>query len=337
MISNMDHVELKSRRADLKRDNPALVDFGETNLYRSLATAYPDQFGPITPSTDARSKHRCHLAELILSALNLESELRSRLLISHGVRRSLLSLFQTLARMGKTIWIPADVYPVYAEIARTAGIDFAKYAAREGLPNRDALNTRDALLICDPLKPWGGSLSAAQCESLLAWSKDGSRLVIIDGAYSFVPSMAVLELARSNGCALLGSLSKGWLIPDHGGYCLLPHSWCFAAKPAFQSLPKDERRFQISFSALVQHAQRPHSVHAQLTRLAEDFRSQAARLGVPASNVNGYFATTPLGFDELLRRGCIGIPASVFGASARSGCVLSTLPPVVAVAGSLQP
>lgn len=323
----MDHTELKLRRRTLVDDDPTLIDLAETNLYRSLPAAWPDVFPPIEPSQSTRAAHRCHFVDLLLDALQLGEELRSRTLVSHGVRRSLSALFDLLSRHDRTVLIPGDVYPVYEQLARKTGVRFDPYSARDGLPESDRLNQHDALLICDPLKPWGGSLSPVECNMLATWTGNGQRLAIIDAAYQFVPSPHLVRLTVSGGCALLGSMSKGWLIPDHGGYCVVPDSWRAEAREVFASLPRDEHRLRVSFAGLSAHRSRPIEVANHLRVLGDALSQRTAQLDIPASPVNGYFARTSLRFDELLAKGCIGIPASVFGAPESAGCVLSTLPP----------
>jgi aspartate/methionine/tyrosine aminotransferase len=323
----MDYVQFKARRAELCAGDSTLLDLSEMNLYRSLPAAFTGEFLAIEPSSDGRALHRCYLRDLMLESLEFEHSLRSRLLISHGVRRSLGALFQTLAERGQSVLIPSDVYPVYFEIAHRAGVRFGEYRARQGIPGFTMMESHDAVLVCDPLKPWGGSMSPADCELLRQWASHGSRLVIVDGAYSFRPSEHVRKLVRESSCALLGSLSKGWLIPDHAGYCLIAEAWKDVVQPAFVALAKDEQRLRVSFEALEKHAARPAVARERLLELAGAFGERMRVLGIQTSQVHGYFATTSLGFDELLGKGCMGMPASVFGASGSDGCVLSTLPP----------
>ncbi|MFZ4573949.1 MAG: aminotransferase class I/II-fold pyridoxal phosphate-dependent enzyme [Phycisphaerales bacterium] len=321
----MNHAELNDRRAELKAAMPGLLDLAETNLYRRLPRLYPELFAEVRASNDAKAPYRCHLAELMMEHLGLEPGLRSRVLVSHGVRRSLSSLFTILAARGVESLVPGDVYPVYGELARRAGASFTEYAARDGLPPREALDSFGALLVCDPLKPWGGSLTPAECDRISAWSRGGDRIAIVDAAYSFRPSPHIEAMAREGACCLLGSLSKGWLIPDHLGYCFLPEQWTREARSAFAALPKDESKLRVGFAALSEDPNRPSRVAGVLARLAERMEGELHHRRIPAAAVSGYFTRTPLDFQSLLDAGCVGIPASVFGAPDDAGCLVSTL------------
>ncbi len=316
-------------RAELRASRPELIDRSELDLYRSLAQLDPVGFAAILPSSHPEAQYRCHLAERFLDHLGLPSELKPRTHVSHGVRRSLRALFGLLAARGLTVGIPDDVYPVYGQLAAEAGVRVRTWSAAAGLPSEPVLASVSALLICEPLKPWGRSMSEAEASRLSAWVRDDeNRLLIVDSAYATPPSPIALGLVHDQAAAVLVSLSKGWLIPDHAGLCIVPSRWQPATREAFAALAKHEQRLRIGYAALTEHADRPLAVTATLARLGQQLDAlTASRPELGSSACVGYFAIAELGFAELLEHGVLGIPAAVFGGDPSTPrCVLSSLP-----------
>ena len=318
-------------RAELRATRPELVDRSELDLYRSLASLDPIGFGPIAPAQDPQAQYRCHVAERFLARLGLSPQLKPRTQVSHGVRRSLRALFGLLAARGATLAIPDDVYPVYLRLADEAGVRVQPWSARAGLPDDRALAGVSGLLVCEPLKPWGRSLDPTERERLRAWAQaDPTRMLILDSAYATPPSPSTLDLLHDESALVLVSLSKGWLIPDHVGLCVVPSRWQQATREAFASLPKHESRLRIGFAALEDHGDRPERVAAKLASLAAELDAWThARPALSCSACVGYFALAEQPFTTLLERGVLGVPASVFGGDeAAPRCVLSSLPVV---------
>lgn len=323
--------EFRRIRAELRASRPGLIDRAELDLYRSLAQLDPQAFGTIAPSKDLRAPYRCHVAERFLNRLDLAAEFGPRTQVSHGVRRSLRVLFGLLASRGATVGIPDDVYPVYAQLAAEAGVGVRSWSARAGLPDEQLLAKVSALLVCEPLKPWGRSLDAVAVERLRAWAgADPRRMLILDSAYAIPPSPGALSLLHDESAIVLVSLSKGWLIPDHVGLCIVPTRFRATAREVFSGLPKHESRLRIGFAALTELGDRPEQVAATLARLGEQLDAQTStRPELATSACIGYFAISELPFAALLERGVLGVPASVFGGDPGTpGCVLSSLPAV---------
>ena len=195
------------RRNIMRKSRPDLKDFSEMNLYRSLRYFDPEKFGPIQPSENSESVYRCHLGEKFNFLFDfLPVEEKHRILVSHGVRRSLFALFSILARKNNSVCIPGDVYPVYLDLARQSGVRYELWESFSGLPEN--LDCFDALLICEPNKPWGKNLTAADFQKLNSWVEDNpDRMLIIDSAYALPPNPAVLDLVRRNLAILLVFLS----------------------------------------------------------------------------------------------------------------------------------
>lgn len=305
--------EFLAQRESLVRSRPGLIDRAELNLYRSLGPS----FSVIAPSTHHEAPYRCHLAERFLAHLELPAEWKARTLVSHGVRRSLRALFGLVKRVA----IPSDVYPVYLQLAADAGVQVAPYESTQELGLREDC---DAVLICEPSKPWGTSLTDQQTDALIAWARNG-KLIIIDSAYATPPTQNALRLLESGHAALLCSLSKGWLIPDHGGICIVPEDWMSRARTAFAALPKDEMKLRIAFAALTEFPNRPREVSASLRAAAKELDAWSVhRPELKLSPCVGYFAVSARSFDELLGLGVLAVPATVFG-STRVGSILTCL------------
>lgn len=311
--------EFLATRARLRTERPELLDLSELNLYRSLAR----RFGPIAPSTHVEAPYRCHLAERYLAHLGFSQDLKPRTLVSHGVRRSVGALFRLLATRGTTVGIPSDVYPVYGQLAADAGAKVFTWPAQGALPE---LETLGAVLVCEPLKPWGTRLTEADAATLASWARrDDSRMLIIDSAYATPPTPLASKLMHEEAAVLLVSLSKGWLIPDHAGLCIVPSRFQAAAREVFAALPKDEPKLRTGYAALTEHAERASQVTAHLETLAAQLDALTTQLR--ATKCTGYFALSDCSFTHLLERGVLSVPASVFGAQTEKS-ILSSLPPV---------
>lgn len=323
--------EFLRRRTTLRQTRPELIDLSELNLYRSLARRDPERFGAIAPSTHAEAPYRCHIAERLLDRLQLAPSLASRTLVSHGIRRALRALFSVLAAQGTTIGLPDDVYPVYGKLAVDAGVRVISWASRHGIPGEEVMARLGALLVCLPLKPWGHAMADPEAARLAAWARaDERRMLLIDSAYATPPVGLAATWLHDETAVLLASLSKGWLIPDHAGVCIVPARFQRELRPAFAGLPKDERRLRVGYAALTDHADRVVHVTAALGQLAERLDGLAAtRLDLSATRCEGYFARSEHSFDRLLELGVLAVPGAVFGATdPTAGCVLSSLGPV---------
>ncbi|QSQ17542.1 aminotransferase class I/II-fold pyridoxal phosphate-dependent enzyme [Myxococcus landrumensis] len=318
----MNHETFLAARDEWRSKRPDLVDLAELNVYRSLGPS----FEAIAPSTHHEAPYRCHLAERFLAHLGLEAGLKARTQVSHGVRRSLRVLFGWLASRKARVGIPDDVYPVYLQLAREAGVDVVRFQAREGLPK---LDTCDALLLCEPLKPWGRTPSGEEQARVEAWVREapGQRVLLVDSAYATPPTPWTLRLMHEELAFVLVSLSKGWLLPDHVGLCITPSRWKEDARAAFAPLSKDEQKLRIGYAALTEHAARPRQVSeilAERARLRNAFITD--RPGLRAAPCVGYFAVSQCSFEELLEQGVLGVPASVFGGPERMSILSSLLP-----------
>lgn len=293
-------------REQMRFVRPDLLDLSELNVYRSLS------FPPIAPSTQAEAPYRCHFAERFLSHLGLSQTLKARAQVSHGVRRSLRALFGFLASRQARVGIPDDVYPVYLQLAAEAGMSVVPFASRLGLP---ALGSLDALLLCEPLKPWGTSLTDDEADELTSWVRaDPRRCLMLDSAYATPPTPVALRLLEADVAIVLVSLSKAWLLPDHGGLCIVPTSLKVDVRPVFAELPKDESKIRTAYAALTEYQHRPTEVALHLAERARRLDAITESLpSLKATRCVSYFATCRLSLEELLAMGVLAAPSSVFG------------------------
>lgn len=305
------------------------VDAAETHLYASLPRWRPNDFPALAPSLDAQSPYRCHLAEAFRRHLGLpEATYARRTLVSQGVRHSLsLILPHWAGRRG--VLIPSDVYPVYAALARAAGIEPERYAAQKGVPwDRLARHQGWVLLVCDPLKPWGTRLSPTALDRLMDLARRQAGTVLLDAAYDLALAPTLRRHVDEEApVAFLGSLSKGWLLPQRGGVVVTSTSLADLWRARFRQAPKDEVGTRLAFTALVEHPDYPLRVRAALETLNRPRVQDLRGRGMPLDGVSGYFGHSSWSPETAWQHGVLALPPSVFG-SWDEGCIVSTLPSV---------
>ena len=306
-----------------------LLDCGQTNLYRALAQKDPERFGAIAPSQDPQASYRCHLAERFRFHMGLDDTTYApRSLISHGVRHSLSLIFSILAKQQTkgSVFLPSDVYPVYEQLAHTAGVAFHGYQARNGLPMHRLAHERDwTVLVCDPLKPWGSYLGIQEIDRLVELARKQDGTILIDAAYDIhIAPVWRDHLDEDAPVAFLASLSKGWLIPGCGGIVVASEFLADKWRGAFQKADKDTAKFQQAFAALTEHTHRINEVALEVNALRGYLVETMKERRIPLTQRAGYFAVSPLSCEALMEQGILAIPSSVFG-SPYSGSVLSAL------------
>jgi histidinol-phosphate/aromatic aminotransferase/cobyric acid decarboxylase-like protein len=321
--ADLDHAGFVARRAALLDQGWTGIDAGITDLYGVMARLDPVRFGPMAPSNHRQAPYRCHLAEAFLDYLHLApADFKPHALISQGVRHSLSLVLQ--ARPHSTWWLPGDVYPVYAQLAAQADVAPLAYAARTGLPWAALHATRGwTLLVCNPLKPWSTRLPAEDWEALVEVAKRQKGVVLVDAAYD-LDQLQRFPSHVDNPVAFLGSLSKGWLLPYRGGLVLAGADLAAAWRPVFSAASKDEQRTREAFAAITAHVHRPSQVQMTVEASRARLLEALVQRQVPIDHAEGYWVSSPMTHEELLTRGVLSIPPSVF-TSAWSGSVLSSL------------
>ncbi|MGQ4361666.1 aminotransferase class I/II-fold pyridoxal phosphate-dependent enzyme [Streptomyces sp. SAS_272] len=308
----------------------SLLDAAETNVYRALAPMRPE------PPTDMSTVHRCDLARAWLRRFELPEEWSGRAMVCRGVRHGLSVVFRRLHAVQARLWLPSDVYPVYFELARAAGLEPASYPTlpAPALPTPPADRRPEYLLVANPSKPLGRYLSDAECAALMSWLRESPRRrVLIDGVYDLGAPFAAgtRRLLDTGAAVLLHSVTKGWLWPRTFGVVLLgPAQTELAA--AFRAEPPTSAQLRLAERLLTEHSNVPRQVADELAARAERLfeRLPDDVLGaIPTASrtcPGNYFF--PVGIPaETLRRECgvLAMPVSVFGENSWSGSILTSL------------
>ncbi|MFJ8624446.1 aminotransferase class I/II-fold pyridoxal phosphate-dependent enzyme [Kitasatospora sp. NPDC093550] len=313
---------------------PTLLDAAETNLYRSLAALRPDP--PAEPPAGPRTVYRCDLARAWLRRYELPEEWSRRAMVCRGVRHGLGVLFPWLRAERARLWLPGDVYPVYFELARAAGLAPGSYPTLPApvLPTSPADDRPEYLLLANPSKPLGRYLSDAECEAVIAWLRESPhRRVLIDGVYDLGAPFALgtRRLLDTGRAVLLHSVTKGWLWPRTFGVVLLgPEDAELAA--AFRAEPPTPEQLRLADRLLTERGDVPGRVVDELAVRAERLFARLPEevLGaIPAASracPGNYFFPVDIPARTLLREHrVLALPVGVFGEGGWSGSVLTSL------------
>jgi aspartate/methionine/tyrosine aminotransferase len=228
--------------------------------------------------------------------------------ISTGVRPLLARLFESFARDGRRVLAPQDVYPVYLDLAGQAGVALSTFSTvpRPVLPRLGVSGGREALLLPEPLIPLGRGLNESDTAHIQSWlDEDRERLLVLDCVYTFGERFTTTSEAFLAGgrTLLLHSLAKSFLAPDVAGFAMGPAA---VVDELVQDIGADAR-------AAAAHLLREASDLPQ--RLATEFSRRWSNLrrttDFPAPPT-GYFSVVPVTFADLLARGQLAVPGSVF-------------------------
>ncbi|MEV6979063.1 aminotransferase class I/II-fold pyridoxal phosphate-dependent enzyme [Kitasatospora sp. NPDC093806] len=344
-----DFRELRQRQL---RATPSLLDAAETNLYRALAALRPE------PLADPGTVYRCDLARAWLRRFELPEEWSRRAMISRGVRHGLGLVFHRLRAVRARLWLPADVYPVYFELARAAGLAPGSYPTLPApvLPSPPAGSPADDrpeyLLLANPSKPLGRYLSEAECDELVAWlDASPRRHLLIDSVYDLGAPFAAgtRRLLDTGRAVLLHSVTKGWLWPRTFGVVLLGPEQAELAE-AFRADPPTPAQLRLADHLLTEHGDLPRQV-------ADELDARARRLfdrlppevldaipGASRTSPGNYFFPVEIPAETLRHEyGVLALPAGVFGPTDWPGAILTSLADpfeggtVGRVAGTLGP
>lgn len=324
----MRFADFQALRAKLRAARPDAIDCAETNLYASLARLIPP-----ASSAPTRIVHRCHLAADWAQCFGLPPAISGRALVSCGVRDSLTLLFRYYAATKARLWLPADNYPVYGELARAEGLPAAEFPTlpvplwpddRSGAPP-------EVLVVTNPLKPLGRWLGAEDIAALTAWlAASPSRRLLLDTVYTFGLRFhpATLQLLATGQTILLHSLTKGWLHPRLFGIALVPEGDASALAPLFRAHPPSQANLARARELLHGFRAMPDAVGAEIA-VARSRLHTMMPAGVrhfASADAAGYFTPVWGHWSELLKdANILGLPASVFGSSRDDVTILSNL------------
>ncbi|MCY0987900.1 pyridoxal phosphate-dependent aminotransferase [Nannocystis sp. ILAH1] len=302
-----------------------------------ISAAFADLRPPLVRAEPPRTVHRCDLARAWCELRGLPPAAARGAMICAGVRHALSLLFTHMAAAGRRVALPTDVYPVYWELARAAGVDAVGVATFPELAIDDLLERATgadvaALVLPDPLKLHGRGLGADERAALLAWlARDPHRRLVLDGVYSFGRrlSPATLELLASGQVLYLDSLSKGWLYARVFGVAHLPARDFDHLGPLFRAAAPPQADLWLAARLLADHAELPAALVAAIderrVRLVDDLRARGL---APFPVERGYLVGVDGDARELLRtHRVLLIPGSVFGEPQRPVALASALPP----------
>lgn len=326
-------------REQCLRTDPSLLDCAETNLYRSLASLQP----AMEDSDSNAPVHRCDIARAWLARYGFPESYSRQALICRGVRHGLALISKEIAQQGARLWAPSDVYPVYLELARAAGIEPQLFATlpEPKIPRNASNGQLEYLLIANPWKPLGRYLSDDEVVALANWlDASPKRHLLIDCVYDLdTPFHVTTRTLQETGKAiLLHSITKGWLLPRTFGVVLTDDSHT-QFESAFRNDSPTQEQLRLGRHCLSTDANCPAQVSAALQVRSEKFFG-ALPDAVRASALTGasglaqgcYLFPVGIPAGELLRRHrLLGIPSTAFGAN-WSGSVLTSLGPAFAPA-----
>ncbi|MBN1209529.1 MAG: hypothetical protein JXB05_32055 [Myxococcaceae bacterium] len=266
------------------------------------------------PVRDARELERAWREAFGLSGTGPGSD--ARVLLGRGVRDLLRALFQHFAREGRVLHAPSDVYPVYHSLAAGAGLSVHAFPTcpMPELPSQAPQSSPEVLLIPEPLVPLGRFLAEGEVRRLEAWlGADPRRLLVLDAVYTFAPrfSAATERLLQTGQALLVHSLAKGHLTRDLAGFALVPGAVARGVEQG-EALALEPTALRQACFLLERHPELPARVQA---RFDEQWGRVREALGAPPFDIprTGYFTTSALSFEELLERGWLAVPGSVFG------------------------
>jgi aspartate/methionine/tyrosine aminotransferase len=308
----------------------SLLDAAETNVYRALAPMRPEA------PTDMSTVHRCDLARAWLRRFELPEERSGQAMVCRGVRHGLDVVFRRLRAVRARLWLPSDVYPVYFDLARAAGLAPASYPTlpAPALPRSPADHRPEYLLLTNPSKPLGRYLSDAECAAVITWlGESPRRCLLIDSVYDLGAPFAAgtRRLLDTGRAVLLHSVTKGWLWPRTFGVVLLGPAQAAWAE-AFRADPPTSAQLRLADRLLTEHSDVPRQVVDELAARAERLFEQLPDevLGaIPTESrtcPGNYFFPVEIPAETLQREcGVLATPVSVFGENDWSGSILTSL------------
>ncbi len=320
----MEYSAYRLFRDQVLKEDPNVLDLGQTNIWRALAQLIP----PESPQ-HGRRIHRCHLAQQWCEVYDLPGEYAEDAMISTGVRHSLSLLLPEVASRNLDLCIPSDVYPVYGQIAEASGLAPSTFPTANHLALPEV---GDWLLLPNPIKPAGRWLSGDDITALRKWlNQSPRRRLLLDTVYNLQPEIhpSTLTLFSTGQVFVLHSLSKAWLRPQVMGVCLTPavdREW---AMPIFSDQAPEQSQLRVADHLLRKHTLTPnqvdHAIQASRSHMLDKLPPSVAD-HIRDDDAVGYFTIVDTPHTRLLQdHSILAIPLTVFGSHSTKHSVLSSL------------
>lgn len=320
----MNYIEFLAFKNKILKERPELINLSENDLYNyKISEIKYNGSGHINGIV-----YRCHLVEDWLKYYNLSQDLKKHIGVSNGVRHSIETIFSQLKN--KKFIIPIDVYPFYQKTCNDNNINYSEYKTL-GVESLfvDINNMKgDVLLITDPIKPLGRDINESEYKTIKNWLKvDKSRILMVDCVYMINNELNpfLFDLyENTKQVILMYSLAKSWCLPNHFGITLFPkNEFGQSLREVYKTLEKNQDKLNLAYMALNKYKDFPENLKNifKLKRLEVD---NLLLLNIKQSECNpSYLFYTEQGFEELLKKGILTIPASVFGS--KKGSIISVL------------
>lgn len=279
---NMDYQAFKRFRNTLAEDLLALDDLNPYPVFEKIKSLSPLEISVANPG--------------------------DHYLPGKGVRDLLKRLFAQFNNHALQIILPADIYPVYQQLA--AGIPWVEFDTFQKqhwmLPNTN----RAVALITHPITPQSEYISQSILRQLDEWLESGKeRWLLVDEVYDILNKSRSYRFA-SDRVIYVGSLSKIALNPGKQGWAV-SRSRFFAA---------EQTRNPIIVQSYANHLQELYA--KAWSELSARLISFDANWLAPQF---GYLSVINAAHEKLLSHGIVALPASVFGICRSDSCVVSCL------------
>jgi DNA-binding transcriptional MocR family regulator len=328
----MDFAAFLAWREQVQAGQPEAGIACETRIARAFAVIRP----VLEPPAQLPRVHRCDLGRQWCALRGLPAERAPLALACAGVRHALSLLFARLARQGRRVALPADVYPVYWQLAAAAGVEtfgfdtFPQFEPGAILAASAEAGCAVAVLPA-PLKLHGRQWSADEARQAADWlAADPERRLVLDGVYSFGQPLApaIHALVAGGQVIYLDSLSKGWLHERTFGIALVPPGDFDDYAAEFRSFVLTPLQLWQARELMGAYAQLPQRLLQDMAQRRSVLRERLAAAGLrmlPAEQ--GYFLPVAAGAAQLLQaQRLLGLPATVFGSRSPEWSIASVLP-----------
>ena len=247
-----------------------------------------------------------------------------------GVREILNGIFKLIAKQGKDLWLPDDVYPIYWKLAKEAGIKTNAFSTIPKLDLTFLNNTskKSVVLLPNPITPLGRHLNDYEVEELKTWvTSSKERRLIIDAVYTFENQFdnRTLELWKTEQAFIAHSLSKSWLSSGVLGVALIPSDITPSLRNVLE--PLTEGSVDKATQIMTSLPELPNTLKKvfidEWKRLTPHIQQISPGFKPPET---GYFSTIKRATEAILEKdSTLTIPASIFGSKDTELSIISCL------------